>query len=193
MSLFTTSEILLKHKEERATSFYLSNFNPNTVLGTRLKDLESKIGNPDESKVINYVTDGAWSMHHLLAYLVQKCGNSRVYVSTWRMSEESLRVIQGLKSVGLIKEFNLIISDRMKSHNPQEHQLAKEVCDRLVFAKNHSKVLVIRGEHCTATVISTANFSTNRRIESGVIFYDWKISAFNKGWMENVLEGKGLV
>ena len=28
---------------------------------------------------------------------------------------------------------------------------------------------------------------------SPIIFYDWKISAFNKSWMENVLEGKSLV
>jgi hypothetical protein len=192
MSLFQLSDVTIKAKEDRAMAFYLSNFNPKIVLGSKLNELQEKIGNPEESKVVNYVTDGAWSMHHLLTYLVDMCGPSKVYISTWRLSEEPLRVMAGLKSVGGIKELNLILSDRTESNNPQEKQLAESIADRIVYVKNHSKVTVIRGEKCTATIISTANYSTNRRIESGVIFYDWKISAFNKGWMENVLTGRKI-
>jgi hypothetical protein len=192
MSLFQTSELNLKQKEDRALAHYVSHFDPKIVLGTSLKELEKLIGEPNEDKLINYVTNGAWSMHHLLTYLVEKLGPSNVYISTYRISEEPLRVMTGLKNTGAIKTLNLIVSDRIRNHNPQEKQLAESICDRIVYVKNHSKVTVIRGERGTATIVSSANYSSNRRIESGFVSFDWKISAFNKGWMMNVLDGRNI-
>lgn len=150
------------------------------------KELERTLGEVEMGKTIHYVSDGAWSMHELLGYLLKITGTAQVYIVTWTMTEIPARSLLMLKKDGLISHLSCIIDDRVRTRTPKSFQLLEQTCDRLLEKKCHSKNVVIINENWQIAVVATANFSKNPRIESGVITCDRDITEFHENWIEGM-------
>jgi hypothetical protein len=90
----------------------------------------------------------------------------------------------------MISELNAVLDYRIERRKPEAFQLANNIITRIKLTKCHAKVLVIRNETWDVTIIGSANFSKNPRIEAGVIFTDRKTAEFNAGWIDEIIEGK---
>lgn len=129
-------------------------------------------------------------MHQLLEYLLRKTGPCRVWMTTWTITEEPMRALLAMIKDGLILELNAVLDYRIERRKPEAFQLASSIITRIKLTKCHAKVLVLKNETWSVTILGSANFSKNPRIEAGVIFTDEDSADFHKKWIDDVIEGK---
>jgi hypothetical protein len=159
-------------------------------LGKSLIDLERTIEELVPDQALQFATAGRWSMHQLLEYLLRKTGPCRVWMTTWTITEEPMRALLGMITDGLILELNAVLDYRIERRKPEAFQLANSIITRIRLTKCHAKVLVLENENWSVTILGSANFSKNPRIEAGVIFSDKKSADFHKKWINDVIDGK---
>jgi hypothetical protein len=136
------------------------------------KSLQAAIGNVEKGTTVKFVTDGAWSMHQMLEYCLELCGPAKVMICTWTITEEPVRAIMRMKDKGMIKELSVLVDHRISTRSASAMQLLKAVADDVKLIKSHAKMTVILGEKMWMSIVGSANFSRNRRLEAGTIFTD---------------------
>lgn len=189
MSLFDIKSIAAK-KEDSAQPTFRSSLSTRQQIGKSLLSLQSTIGELRHDESIQFATGGRWSLHHLLEYLLLKTGPAKVWMTTWTITEEPMRALLDLIKQGLITELNAVLDYRIERRKPEAFQLASNIISRIKLTKCHAKVLVVRNEVWAVTVLGSANFSKNPRIEAGVIFTDRKSAEFHARWIDDLIEGK---
>lgn len=191
MSLFKISELSSKPDGKKLTPCSHKHFPVGAHrLGKSLTDLQSSIGELEHDQALQFSTAGRWSMHQLLEYLLRKTGPCRVWMTTWTITEEPMRALLAMISEGLILELNAVLDYRIERRKPEAFQLANAIITRIKLTKCHAKVLVLKNEAWNVTIIGSANFSKNPRIEAGVIFTDLASAHFHRKWIDDVIEGK---
>lgn len=136
-----------------------------------------------ETKTIFYASDGAWSSIDLLAFLVVKLPKVKeIYISTFSISEKAANNLQFLKSKSSIK-IHLLVDWKMKLKDPDVVSFLRTVCDSFGFSDCHSKLTCLVSDEKTYTVLSSANYTRNKRFESGVIVSD---SAVNEMYVAQI-------
>ena len=150
--------------------------------------LKEEIGRFDDIRLTcHYFSDGRWSLHDLLAYLLEQSGKSVIKISSYSVSEASVREFLRLKEKGLISSLHCLLDYTVKPHKGGILYFANNVADEIRMAANHSKIILIDGEFCKFTVLTSANFTVNPRYESGMItnkenVYDFYLKKFSEAF-----------
>jgi hypothetical protein len=144
----------------------------------------------DHNQSIQYCTGGRWSMHEMVRMILLKTGPAKVWMTTWTITEEPMRVLLDLIKTGYISELSAVLDYRIEKRKPEAFQLASNIITRIKLTKCHAKVAVIRNEEWNITIVGSANFSKNPRIEAGVIFTDKESADFHIQWIDDVIDGK---
>jgi len=153
------------------------------LIGKSLKDMEVQIGQLKPNTIYHYATGGQWSAHELLAYVLNQTGPATVYISTWTISEDPLRVILSLIDQGLIKDLHCLFSDRILKDKIEPLQLARGLTQRMGFTKVHAKSIAVINEKHGIAIVGSGNLSRNPRIESGTIDTNRKAAEFHAHWI----------
>lgn len=191
MSLFKIADLSSKPVEDQLTpAAHQQVISGTHRLGKSVIDLQRSIGELVPGQALQFSTAGRWSMHQLLEYLLQKTGPCRVWMTTWTITEEPMRALLAMIKDGLILELNAVLDYRIERRKPEAFQLASSIITRIKLTKCHAKVLVLKNETWSVTILGSANFSKNPRIEAGVIFTDEDSADFHQKWIDDVIEGK---
>lgn len=151
------------------------------------KELEGRIGELSEGRLIEFHTDGAWSLHQLLGYCLAQCGVAKVYACTWAISEDPARAIVEMKNSGAISELHFLFDYRIRNMKPAPLQLLMGVCDTFGFVKSHAKIISILGEKLSLSIITSSNFTKNPRFEAGFVHVSKESAEFHKkGLLERI-------
>jgi hypothetical protein len=184
MSLFTTEELNKKKPSSfRSTSVKHSGTTHKVILGKSNQIIEHVIGEIMLNQTIHYASMGDWSTHDLIFYILKQNGPSRVYFTTWSISEYAVRQLYYFVESGLILELKGIFDYRNGIHKPAELQLLKNITTDIKPAKCHAKVTVIENDRMGIAVVGSANFTRNPRIEAGVICTLREVAEFHKAWI----------
>jgi hypothetical protein len=133
---------------------------------------------------LHFISDGHWSMYDLLLHAVESCDTpSDVYITTYSMTELSARVIAKLKDSGKIKTLHLLMDYKSKMRYPQVDQLIRNVATSIGLTHLHAKVLVVMSGTKSITVIGSANWTHNPRVETGVIDTSIYIALSHVNWI----------
>ncbi len=135
----------------------------------RFKIIASEIGNPVVSGT-TFFTRARWSSYHLLEYLLKIAGKSRVMMSSFSFSEDSLRAYHKLQKAGLIESFSFIANLAVKSYKSDLMNFAKKVFTELKTGNIHSKITYIESATHRFAINQSANSTRNPAHEAGVIF-----------------------
>lgn len=135
-----------------------------------------------------YFSDGKWNLHDLLDYLLSLSGKADVLISSYSISETSVREFLRLKEEGCIKTLRVMLDLSVKSQKGSLLFFANNVADEIRLAANHSKIIVIEGETRCFTVLSSANFTVNPRYECGYITTDKDALEFFKTKLSQAFE-----
>lgn len=154
------------------------------IRGVGIRQLREVIGSLEQGEIIPYATGGQWSNHDLLEFVLEKTGPADVYITTWSLTEEPVRAILDYAKRGMIRSLTCLFDYRIKARNPKVFQLIDTVIERKKLTKIHAKVTVIINEEWAVSIMSSANFTKNPRIEAGVILCDYETAAFNVEWIE---------
>lgn len=122
-----------------------------------------------QDRTIFWVSDGDWSMHDMLVALLNITGPAEVHISSYALGETQARVLSDLKEAGAIKKLIAVLDSRVDVRTAGSLQIMKSICDKLSLVDTHAKVTVVKNDEWSITVVGSANYTTNKRYESGVI------------------------
>jgi hypothetical protein len=135
-----------------------------------------------------WVSDGDWSMHELLMALIEKTGPAHVSISSYAMGETPARILAQLKQQRAILSLSCVLDDRIDVRSAGSLQLIKSICDEINLLKTHAKVTLLMNEHWQVTVVGSANYTENKRFETGIITTDQSAYEFNNTWIRKALK-----
>ena len=137
---------------------------------------------------IHYATAGLWSSHDLLFHLLAQTGPARIWIATWSMTEEPVRMlVQGMES-GLIEELQLLLDVRVQVRNPSVLAFAKMQASQVRTSICHAKVTVLENQAWAIAIVGSANYTNNPRIESGVVIENREVARFHARWIQDEID-----
>jgi hypothetical protein len=187
--LFKVSEIgkdVVQAEQSRDVLKHSAGLN-RVYLSENYKQLNESLSGIVPGETYHLVSLGRWSMHHLLFHLLKITGPAMVYATTWSISEDVVRHLVEARNQGLIKEMSFIYDYRVRKYKPAAYFLSKEHFTSKVTSC-HAKVTILESETHSLTIIGSANYTRNDRIEVGVIFTDKETATFHKNWITTELQ-----
>jgi len=183
MSLFSLMD-LVKKKPDKAKSGSVAFTDSNLLtIGKAGEKLSQVFGKVVDGQSVHYASLGDWSTHDLLFFLLEQTGPARVYFTTWAISEYAIRQLYGFIEHGLILELKGIFDYRNGIRKPAELQFLQKITTDIKAAKCHAKVTVIENDNWGISVVGSANYTRNPRIEAGVLCCDKSVAAFHRDWI----------
>ena len=183
MSLFSTED-LTKKKPDRPKSGSVPVAGENLlIIGKANEKLHQVFGQVIDGQSVHYTSLGDWSTHDLLFFLLEQTGPARVYFTTWAISEYAIRQLYQFIEHGLIVELKGIFDYRNGILKPAELQFLQKITTDIKAAKCHAKVTVIENDIWGISVVGSANYTRNPRIEAGVLCCDKTVAAFHRNWI----------
>ena len=187
MSLFSTEELSRKKQDRKKSGSAVAGGSNLLVIGKANEKLHQVFGQINQGQSVHYASLGDWSTHDLLFFLLEQTGPARVYFTTWAISEYAIRQLYLFIENGLITELKGIFDYRNGIRKPAELQFLQKITTDIKAAKCHAKVTVIENEHWGISVVGSANYTRNPRIEAGVLCCDKTVDAFHRDWILNEL------
>ena len=183
MSLFS-SEDLAKKKPDRPKSGSVPFAGSNLLtIGKANEKLHQVFGQVIDGQSLHYASLGDWSTHDLLFFLLEQTGPAKVYFTTWAISEYAIRQLYQFIEHGLILELKGIFDYRNGIRKPAELQFLQKITTDIKAAKCHAKVTVIENDNWGISVVGSANYTRNPRIEAGVLCCDKTVATFHRDWI----------
>ncbi|WP_347268971.1 hypothetical protein [Paracoccus sp. (in: a-proteobacteria)] len=142
----------------------------------------------NEIKNIHFVSNGDWSMHDLVIELIKKYGPADLYFTTYALREFAVRQIINAIELKQIKSVTLILDYKAKSRTPEVYQLASMNFSKIFLASIHAKVAVLKCANHFISIIGSANWTNNPRIEAGVISMEKPTMDFHIDWINKTIE-----
>ncbi len=106
-------------------------------------------------------------------------------ISTWCMAGADVDDLESWYDRGFIKRVDFYVGEIFPGSYPDVYEKVKAFCrrsgGRLVVFRNHSKVMIIKGEKFDCLIESSANVNTNPRSENTVLTVD---KALVSGYVE---------
>lgn len=181
MGLFSIGEIESYEPENKSKKAKVKALKEKNLLLRANEKL--KIISIDKGEAVHFVSMGDWSTHNLVEHLLKTTGPATVYAATWSVTENPIRQLMRLADAGKIKELNLVIDWRVKVRCPQSLQLSRAAFANVRAANCHAKATVIQNKDWNISIIGSANYTNNPRIEAGVITESKQIANFHKDWI----------
>ena len=183
MSLFSTED-LTKKKPDRPKSGSVPFTGSNLLtIGKANEKLHQVFGKVVDGQSVHYASLGDWSTHDLLFFLLEQTGPARVYFTTWAISEYAIRQLYQFIEQGVILDLKGIFDYRNAIRKPAELQFLQKITTDIKAAKCHAKVTVIENDNWGISVVGSANYTRNPRIEAGVLCCDKTVAAFHRDWI----------
>lgn len=136
-------------------------------------------------KTVHWMTAGDWSMHHMLGLLLIKTGPADAYISSYAFSEQPARSVASWKQSGLIRKLHCLLDSRIDVRSASALNLVQNAADRCKLCTTHAKVTLLINDQWQVAMVGSANYTTNKRYECGIVSADATVLSFHKTWMEN--------
>jgi hypothetical protein len=170
------------HQFEKNYDFKFEAHQSAYITPDELNKIESLIS---PNHTIEYVTHGAWSTHHVLEKILYKTGKADVTIATWAVTEKPLKKLHKLKTEGYIGELSGHFEEKIEKHHGKALGFAKMIFDNITYSKCHAKVMLVENPEWNISIVSSSNWTTNKRTEVGIINCSDMSVEFHKKWMKN--------
>lgn len=151
----------------------------------KMAGLETLMQEMKNNLCVHFVSDGNWSLYdYLIAALEDHMGACDVWLTTYSMTELSARILAKMKDSGKIANLYVLMDYKSKMRYPQVDQLVRNVATRMGLVHIHAKVLIIGNGSVYRTLIGSANWTKNPRLEVGVIDSSDHVARQHIQWIE---------
>jgi len=117
-----------------------------------------------------------FNMHEALVDVLKMTGPAAVDILTYSMTDYPMRIISSLAENKTITDLRLIL-DFTVSRTPALDQFVKSFCPDIKYTSSHAKILLVKNDAWSITLLGSANFTRNNRFENYIVFSD--IDTFN--------------
>lgn len=188
MALFSYSDLQNSNSASKGNIIKVGSVKTTHILAKEAAELISTINNLEKETHYHFCTAGSWSLHDMIALICEKIGISRLYLTTWTITEEPMRVLFRLIDQGLISDLNCLFDYRIEKRKAEAFQLAKVNASNIKLTKVHAKVAVLINDDWAVTITGSANLTKNPRIEAGTISTLRETALFHSQWITNEIE-----
>ena len=136
------------------------------------KEIEKYIPKLKRKMVYPFWSNGRWTLHDLLSYILKKTGPAKVHLSTFSISEVAIRSLANEINQGKITELNCLFDYTNQINKLQILYFTSNIATEIKLAKNHAKLILIENKDWKISIVGSANLSPNPRYETGVILTD---------------------
>jgi len=186
MALFKTESITIQ-KEDPDQIFSSPDDNDFVICKNPTK-LMTLINSLAAHKSIWYVSDGDWSMHDLIMQLLKQYNPAELFITTYALREFSVRQLILAQDRKEISSVNMVLDYRAQVRTPEVYQLASLNLNKIYLTGIHAKVTVLKTADVSISIVGSANWTSNPRIEAGVISMNKELAEFNISWIKKVME-----
>jgi hypothetical protein len=123
----------------------------------------------------------------MLLGLLNITGPAEVMISSYAMGETPARLLAQLKDEGVITKLFCVLDDRVDVRSAKSLQLIQSISDSYALVDTHAKVTLIYNEQWRIAVVGSANYTENKRFETGVITCDHNAYELHERWMLKAL------
>lgn len=162
----------------------------------RIKNIKQLAGRlPTANEVIFLWTLNSFNAFTFIVYTIKECGPiDELIFSTYSLNERIFTSLMKWYDKGEIKQITLLISDSIRTRLPKIYDLLRSQSARrnirVIYAWNHSKVILMRvGEH-RFVVEGSGNFSENALHEQYIYMNNGEIYDFRKECIEQSADGR---
>ena len=138
-------------------------------------------------KQVHYVSDGDWSTHDLVMELLKILGTAEIYFTTYALRETPVRQLVLAMHRGDIKFVKMLVDTRAKIRTPAVFEMAKMNFCQVGQTNVHAKVCVIKTANGCVSITGSANWTSNPKIEAGVVSMNNELAEFNINWIQNLI------
>lgn len=153
------------------------------VLSKRKQTLQEVMPCLKPGYVTLYASGGLWSMHDLLFWILDQTGPARVVSATWSITEEPATQIARRLHEGLITELHFLFDVRVRIRGEKVYSFIRHQAATCRLSACHAKAFVVENDAWSVAVVSSANFTNNPRIESGVLLVSREAAEFTRNWI----------
>ncbi len=137
-----------------------------------------------DNEIIPFFSSGSWSLHDLITHCLSYTGKATIKIASFSLSEAALRSFISNKEDNLIHSLYLLFDYTIPKRKFDLMLFAHEVFSEVRLAANHSKIILISGDHNNLAILTSQNLTPNPRIECGAIFtttfhYQFYLEAFD--------------
>ena len=139
-----------------------------------------------------YLTN-ALQVADVLEWILQQVGQSKVWQTSFSISEEFLRRLFFIEKGGKVLEFNLVLDHKATNKTLKLWSFICQVMKRTYLADNHSKILLVESEAGdTISVVTSQNLTRGNRHESTFISTDKDIFAALHGQVTDLIRNHSV-
>lgn len=139
-----------------------------------------------------YLTN-ALQVADVLEWILQQVGKSKVWQTSFSISEEFLRILFFIEKGGKVLEFNLVLDHKATNKTLKLWSFICQVMKRTYLADNHSKILLVESEAGdTISVVTSQNLTRGNRHESTFISTDKAIFAALHGQVTDLIQNHSV-
>lgn len=142
--------------------------------------LRQQIGAFEEKGHLHFFTKKLWSSYDLLLYLLSLTGKADVILTSFSISDITIRSIKKAIDTGYINSIDLILNTSIRKNKLELLFFAGNVVNRICLANSHSKIILIENDDWKISVNQSANASVNNNEEAGVICNEIEVFEFYK-------------
>lgn len=122
-----------------------------------------------------YLTN-ALQVADILEWILDQIGRSKIYVTSFSISEEFLRRLYFIKEKGNVSEINLVLDFKATQKTIKLWAFIQQVINATYLTDNHSKMLLAKSESGKyVSLITSQNLTRGNRNESAFISTDKSI------------------
>lgn len=126
----------------------------------------------------------------LLEWLLPQTGRADVAVSSFSTSEPFLRGFWLCRRRGLVNRCSILLDERAALKTLRLRSLLLHAFDDVYLGMNHSKMLLVRGEHAVVSVVTSQNQTYGDRAESTVITTSVDVYDTLQGCFDDIIKNK---
>lgn len=157
-----------------------------------IKQLAGRL--PEAGEIMFLWTLNSFNAFTFIVYTIKHCGPiDELTFSTYSLNERIFASLMKWYDKGEIKRITLLISDSIRSRVPKIYDLLRSQAVRrdlrVIYAWNHSKVILMRAGKHRFVVEGSGNFSENALYEQYIYMNDERIYDFRKECIERSADG----
>jgi len=163
------------HQNACSLSFKGDNLN---LIGFEYKALKENFVFSDKNMLegihIDIITNGAWSLHHLIHHIIKQIGRCKLWISTYAVAANPAESLVFLKEKGLLEEIYLMTDRRLSEKKTKGFDILQTICNKVLVCENHSKMVALGNEFWKIKISSSANLTENKRFENVTVLFSEK-------------------
>lgn len=175
-----------------SNDFFAENMHPAFVICKSPEKLNAIISALNTSDTVHFISKGDWSISDLVIALLNKYNPSELYFSTYSFREHQARQLFLAQDKGLITSINMLVDYRINVRTPEVMQLAANTFNRISYLRIHAKVCVIDSPIGKISIAGSANWTSNPRLEQGVISTNPELANFHINWFNDIFNDKNI-